>query len=680
MKNLNWPRAAIPIALATLIGNAILLVDYLFQGYRELFHSDSAVKVLLAREIVETGSWFPKDWNYVNGDLFVLFGHTVIVPLLAFVPAGYAVHAAAGLATSVLILAGLWLVSGLAPIGIARRLLLVAVFATGISGFMAENLYGQVSYGIVVSLSCFILFFSWRHLQSEGRRKMLWGGALFLALVLAFWANPQRALISYALPLLAATCYLLITREGVTHGARRGPLFLLLGVAGLGALLGDYLHAHSLSGVNNVLGVGQARWLSYELMMRNAGLLLQEHLAIFGGLPQAKGLVAGAEGLYAAARLVSALSLLVLVPLAIMRALPRQDAGMRFLCVFAVTAFLLVLLLQVATTVPEMSDPIQSARYLVPAAVLFLVIVLVQPLEFAVRPVECGAWVALVVVLLTSAHPNFALSGRNSESRSATPQRSSKYQGLADFLGAQGLRYGYASYWQAGVISVLSEERVLVRQVVFQKGLPVPMRHLSSNRWYRPGAWTGETFLLVGAQEAKAFDQTQLASLGVKIARELEFGEYKIYVFTENLAGKLPGWDWTYEVPARYPASKHSLSRTGRLIEDGALGGPALVAEKGEAGVLHFGPYVNVEPGRYAVSFDIVAANNPAGVARIDVASAGVDAKILGERILSGSAEPQEIVFSLDQRRSMEFRVWSLGRERVVLRGVTIRRAAQTGS
>ncbi len=679
-KHGTWLRVAIGLALATLLVNAFFLVDYLFNGYRVLFHSDSAVKVLLAREIAETGSWFPKDWNYVNGDLFVLFGHTVIVPLLAFAPAGFAVHAVAGLVTSLLILAGLWLVSGLAPIGIARRLLVVAVFASGISGFMAENLYGQVSYGIVVCLSCFILFFSWRYLQTEGMPRAFWGSALFLIVVLAVWANPQRALVYYGLPLLAAASYLFAGPEGVRAGAGKKSLLLLFGVVGSGAVCGGYAHALILHGVNSVQGVGDARWLPYELMVRNASLLLKEHLAIFGGLPTAKGLVASKDGIYEAARLMTALSLLGLAPRAIVSTLRRQDVGTTFFCMYAVVAFLLVLLLQVATTVPEMSDPIQSARYFVPAAVLLLLFVLIQPIDFSARPIEVGTTIVLVLVLVSSAYSTFVLSGRSSESRTATPQRSSKYQGLADFLAAQGLRYGYASYWQAGVISVLSAERVLVRQVVFQKGLPMPMRHLSSNRWYRPSAWTGETFLLVGAQEAKAFDQTQLAILGVKIARELEFGEYKVYVFAENLAGKLPGWDWTYEVPARYPASKHSLSRTGRLIEDGTLGGPALVAEKGEAGVVHFGPYVNVEPGRYAVSFDIVAANNPAGVARIDVASAGVDAKILGERILTESAQPQEIVFSLDQRRSMEFRAWSLGRERVVLRGVTIRRAAQDGS
>jgi hypothetical protein len=67
---------SIPVALLILVVNFLLLSWYIFFGYQTNFHSDSAAKVLLAREIVEMGDYFPDAWNYVNGDLFVLFGQT----------------------------------------------------------------------------------------------------------------------------------------------------------------------------------------------------------------------------------------------------------------------------------------------------------------------------------------------------------------------------------------------------------------------------------------------------------------------------------------------------------------------------------------------------------------------------------------------------------------------------
>ena len=52
--------------------------------------------------------------------------------------------------------------------------------------------------------------------------------------------------------------------------------------------------------------------------------------------------------------------------------------------------------------------------------------------------------------------------------------------GLKNFLLKNGLHYGYAKFWYAGVLSVLSDEKLLVRQVVFDQGLPKPDRWLSS--------------------------------------------------------------------------------------------------------------------------------------------------------------------------------------------------------
>jgi 4-amino-4-deoxy-L-arabinose transferase-like glycosyltransferase len=58
-----YKKAAISAALVLLFINLAFLCWYLFVGYQASFHSDSASKVLLAREIVEMGDYFPNDWN-----------------------------------------------------------------------------------------------------------------------------------------------------------------------------------------------------------------------------------------------------------------------------------------------------------------------------------------------------------------------------------------------------------------------------------------------------------------------------------------------------------------------------------------------------------------------------------------------------------------------------------------
>lgn len=104
------------------------------------------------------------------------------------------------------------------------------------------------------------------------------------------------------------------------------------------------------------------------------------------------------------------------------------------------------------------------------------------------------------------------------------------------------LRYGYASYWNAGILSVLSDEKVLVRQIVIDGGLPMPMLWWASNRWYRPEAWQGETFLLLTTQEANEIKWDLLERHHAKPIRELNFESFRIFVFAQNIAKDLPGW------------------------------------------------------------------------------------------------------------------------------------------
>ena len=84
------------IFIALLLINISLVFYYIFVNYKAYFHSDSAAKNLIAQEIFETGQYFPSDWYYINGDLWVLSGHTYIVPMLSFFSNSYSLHAVSG--------------------------------------------------------------------------------------------------------------------------------------------------------------------------------------------------------------------------------------------------------------------------------------------------------------------------------------------------------------------------------------------------------------------------------------------------------------------------------------------------------------------------------------------------------------------------------------------------------
>ncbi len=603
--HVDFPKkTGVSLALLFLACNLLLLCWYLFVGYKSDFHSDSAAKVLLAREIVETGQYFPHEWNYVNGDLFVLFGHTFIVPLLAFMPAGYLSHAISGLISAVLILSGVWFLTGLTLASISRRVLIVAIVASGISGCMAENLYGQVSYGVFVYFSCYILFFAFRFLHANRKQKICYGLALFCLLCIAFWSNPQRALMFYGIPLLAAIAWHI---QGLIHTEFSGRIktaWYAIAIVLAGFALGTTLHSVTLAGFSYDFASLQARWLSYDLMLKNAVVTPESFLALFGGLPTADGVVVSKIGIYEAIRLATGLALLGLIPYAIHKSLRQKGGGSAFLASFALTALAGVLFVLVATTVPQ-NNPIFISRYFVPSVVLSLILLLSQKMDWSRAPIVFLSTAAVAICFVTSAYPAFVKMGISSKfDRSIAVQHHNILDGLKNFLLENGLHYGYAKFWNAGVLSVLSDEKLLVRQVVFDHGLPKPDRWLSSNRWYRPDAWQGETFLLLSPrnddmdedpEEQDIIDWDLMERYHCKPVRKLSYETFQIFVFPHNPAKYLPGWDRRCKTPESFPAAQKSPHRTGTYYDNYRSAGSTVVAEKGEVGTLNVGPQIVVE-------------------------------------------------------------------------------------
>lgn len=667
---MNYKKLITSGVILLLLINIVFMLGYIFIWYQNYFHSDSAVKVLLAKEIFDTGDFFPSDWNYVNSDLFVLFGHVFILPLLPFMPAGFTAHAISGSVFAGLILWGVWLVSSIGDIPRWQRLAIVSVIASGISGFMIENLYGQVSYGVVFFFCLYIVYFSDRILSTQGKWKVVWGILLIIILALAYWANPKRAFVSYGLPLFLALSWMFFLNK-----KRNGYKYLsLIIIALFGAVLGSLLHIQTIKEVNNHLGASNARWLPLEGVLTNIGLTAKGLFAQLGGLLPADVSLFTLGGLYAGFRFVVAAIALIVITIVLRRTIAHGTDRMKLFGLFSMFAFGLLLFMQITTTIPVMSDPITSSRYLVPGLLLGILIMIMYPVQWSRQGSPLTMSVLLVTfAFIVSGYHNFRLSTTNSEYLAQPLQINPDREELINFLRKNNLEYGFSSYWNAGSLTVLSDGEVKVRQIVFSNGVPAPMRHLSSNRWYRPSMWQGETFLLLTSQEAKFLDSEKMVFYGAIPSQIKEFDDYIIYVFPENIAGRFPGWDTRFESPVTFKVSKDSLSQTGRLNDDYEGAGPVLLAEKGESGALYFGPYVNVEPGRYRVTFDVIAAQQSSGVVRLDVAAAP-DQKIFGEITLTESHQPQVIEFSLDKTRTMEFRVWALGNERVIFRGVTIQR------
>ena len=558
------------------------------------------------------------------------------------------------------------------------------------SVIMAEHVYGQAAYGAAFYLGCFLLYAYWSLTQARGRARWGWAAATAALAALVFWANPQRALVFYGLPLLLAAFALraMDLREAASQlaapgysglptsspaaGRRWHKLCIAVLLAGLVA--GVLLNAYTLRHVINHRGLTVMNWLTYDAMLDNVKAVVGGMLGILGGLPRPAAKVVSLAGGYQMLRLLAAVAVLVLAPLALRRALHGAHRGRVFVAVFTAAMLGLNLLIMLTTTLADMSSPEASVRYLVPGFLLLLLIACGELLERPVGgPATRAAGLLALAVLATSAAPSYLWPYHEHYRVPPAALLPNQHTELVDFLRANKLQYGYASFWNAGKFTVLSNHEVRVRQVMFEGGLPMPMRKLSSDRWYWPSTWRGPTFLMVTQAELALLDLPRLAEqLGQP--RTLRHAEVTILVYPGNLA-VLKGWDLSVSKPMHFPASGLSPHNAGSF--DPAAG--ALVAEAGAQGTLHFGPYIEVGRGRYVVSFDLEtgAGHDGAELGSVDVVTAG-GAKVFAQQAVTGSGRRtvQLQLHLKENTKMMEFRVFSKGVGKMLLRDVSIRRAA----
>lgn len=659
---LGSERGRVVLALVLLGINVALLLAYLFISYRGIFHSDSAVKNLLAQEMRDTASFFPPDWNYVNKDLMVLFGQLGIFALLPFFENSYTLYAAASSVTALLILASAFWFTGLLDAPAWQRVLAVAVLAGGISGGIAEDVFGQAAYGAVLMFTCLVAVLAWKILSTPTPRRLLWCALLLALTTLVTWSNPQRAAASYLLPLLCGLAGYAYGREW--RQRLRGAVAVLVPTLA-GFVLGMALSARTLAQVNNTVGAGAARWLSFDGMAANVVHTGHSMIGLLGGLPASGGSVTSVAGLYAAIRLLAALLLLLLIGRRIVAMCASPGPRTRFAGALLAGLSLCFLCLQATTTIADINDPVSAARYLTPMLVLGVMALACTPLD-ASAPLRSLLVVCLSLLLATSSLVVF-----NPGSLINPDWRNPRRDALVADLNALGLRYGYANYWNAGSLTVLSGGRTTLRPIMIAGGLPIPMRHLSSDRWYEPEAWQGETFLLLNDADRAAIDWGAMSRHVGAPVHESRLGDLHLYVFNDNLSHRLPNWSNALTSPMRISAGPDSAKTVGRWVPADS----ALHSGVGESGYLQYGPYRPLRRGNYQVTYEIDGSAAPAGqvVAVVDVAEAGGTGILGSMEVRAGAPGHPTILFSLDHPvTDLELRVLATGNGELAYKGLTV--------
>lgn len=527
--------ASFLLTLATLL----LYVGYFFKSE---FSSDDAVLNLLAEAMHRQGRVFPEGWITNNGDLMVPSGALLIAPLLAWGPNGFGVHAVASVCLSLVLVAIVAWFLRVARLSWPTVAITLTVLASGFTIYFTVMVFGQTTYfwwpaGFIAGAALLTRHHFPRETPGYGSSR--WPlAALFVMVALVSFANPGRVGVMMVLPLCVfdralAWSGALPSADVRSKLLRLLPSTITLLVAWMLAFVA-YRLLFSAGIVVTRHSVSTLRLTDWPGFADHLRIFMNGWFDYLGGSSYAVDTKPW-EPFMRTFRtgLAVAISAVVLLELRDLR--KPYDPVRRALFLAFLAALLPVLTLFLAFD-PLAQDSSISLRYF---SVAYFVLLLLCAWRIERWLQNASRWTmgllaaGCVMVTASSVHRMIPFGETFWTTGVSMPMH------LNRILQREGLTRGYATWWNAGATTVLSEGAVVVHPLEMTLQFLRPFPTMVESSWYDPSAHRGKTFLALRSKEASV---AQLARLRARLGSPeavIEEADYVIQVYPRNIAADL---------------------------------------------------------------------------------------------------------------------------------------------
>jgi len=442
-----------------------------------VFNADTAHSAMLWYGVQHDGLSFLSTWYY-SPDNWILS----VLPLHFLAYGLFGVHPWVPMVIGWLTLPGSILLTGLIALqlGAGRRALwLVAVLAfVGVSGLGLGLLAYPDSHDVtnLYGLGCVVLSLDFWNYRSDGVRRPALDLVGLVALLVLGGASDPWMVSAYLVPLLVGGIF-----AGALAAGRERKLVHLAHPAAV--LAAGVVIATKVFGLLSFVPSFPLHVGLYPTLWSNVRAYSGAIGSAFN-LTKPLGLVAGSPGTQELLNAVVVVLILGLFLIAAVRLMSRrtpEDLRIRSFACVAVLSVLSVSASTVLTSTPL--DPLGqrfygNVFYLVPC----LLVVAIGRMGWSFRRAE--VWICTAAALL------FVLGGfwSNTSYLAAHADGASQIQVIQQFLESHGLTYGYGAYWgsEANAVTALSQQRVIVRPVVFAPGTGSV---IFSGRWEESKSW-----------------------------------------------------------------------------------------------------------------------------------------------------------------------------------------------
>jgi hypothetical protein len=638
------------------------LLFYVFEGYKESFHSDSATKVLIAQEMINSGQFFPPGFHYGNGELWVVTMQLFVLPFLFFLPEGYLAHAFGATFNLILLLVVTYKFQEGFNKNKSSRIIVTAIVASGVSSNWLENLFGQYSYSLsLVATMAYIMLATSIFSKLFVSNIRLVGYLAIVALIVYFlsFQSPMRVMIYMLFPMGLVLIFSLTGVSRLTVKFTRFALFSLTNVVALAVGVASREYVGEQLNIADSLSIGvlldPSEWKNTFFKSIDSVLLLL-------GAENTGGMTLfSSAGLLMAAKYLISFFLLIGISAGLVSLNKSKDFTSSFYFAFTCATIIVTLLSTSMTNLGE-------NRYWQVAAALALIVGFSKLLEDEVGKFPFVLLVSSFLIALNV----FTITAPLRANSEVRPGESSF--ALIEYLRANNLNYGYASYWNSSKYTILSESEVVIRPVHILGNTVLPFRWLSFESWYE-GSDRQNSFLMLVGEETQSLVEEELSALGITPSTRKEFDGKVIFVFDFDIANRLTGWDPSFANGDNWPVTSSTFTKIGTLTETSSNGvnRQCLIARKGEFGLVHYGPYVSIEPGTYFATFEISSLEQTSEQSYIEITyNGGRDS--LGKKQVNFSSGVQIIEFEVETfTEGLELIYFSGGESESLFCGVSLK-------
>lgn len=480
--------------LYILIGISCLITSiFIIWGYRATIHSDTATANLLSNEIINSGQLLPSGWNYVQ-DIWILFIQIFVLPFSAIFNNEVLVRGLGVMLQTVMLIILINKIFDKMNIHYGK-LLVLGIWLSGTSSVVLEYVYAQAVYGTIILIFMMVLYIIWVLLDNriEKKKFRINIGVLSLLLIIINLSTTRYLgtfIVGIIMTLVIIQLIEYLIKESLTVPLKTQAIILSsIGISSLIGILG-FLILKAYVSFNP--GIANPIFVDYSTINNNIFNVLNSWLNIYGAYGNANTNVLSIDGIFNSYRFVFAIFTTIVVPsILLIRYKQLETIYEKFILVFYVVNSTINIYILLATNVAY--DIEGASRYLLFnffINIILLGIFYEQIIRSNKKLLSYLVILSIVPICISSFYAQIKLEFSLHEGKLKFGKHIN--DDLIDFLKVNELEFGYATYWNSYVNTMISNGEVEIIGVIPTSNL-APFYHLNSSRWYEEQYHEGAT-------------------------------------------------------------------------------------------------------------------------------------------------------------------------------------------